>query len=171
MRKVKRYFSGIIAMLLLIASIPLNVFGATTLAITAQPASKTVLEGKSASFSVTATGATSYQWQLNKGSGWVGLSYETCWPGCKSNKLTVTGDAAKNGYKFRCVVSDGSKKINSNEAVLTILMIKTQPSSQTIIEGNSVSFSVAATGAKTYQWQINKGSSWVSLSNNTTWPG
>ena len=70
MRKVKRYFSGIIAILLLVASIPMNVFGATTLAITTQPVSQVVLDGKTVGFSVVATGATSYQWQYNKGTGW-----------------------------------------------------------------------------------------------------
>ncbi|MBR5066177.1 MAG: hypothetical protein IKX08_00870 [Lachnospiraceae bacterium] len=68
MRKVKRYFSGIIAILLLVASIPMNVFGATTLAITTQPVSQVVLDGKTVGFSVVATGATSYQWQYNKGT-------------------------------------------------------------------------------------------------------
>ena len=89
MRKVKRYFSGIIAMLLLVASIPMNVFGATTLAITTQPTSQTIVEGKTVTFSVVATGATSYQWQTYNNSKWTNLS----WTGATTNKMTFTSDA------------------------------------------------------------------------------
>ena len=119
MKKVKRYFSGIIAMLLLVVSIPMNVFGATTLAITTQPSNQTVVAGKTVSFSVAATGATSYQWQTYNGSKWVSLS----WNGAKTNTLKFTSDEKYSGKQFRCVVGDGTNKIATNTVVFKVLKL------------------------------------------------
>ena len=163
MRKVKRYFSGIIAILLLVASIPLNVFGATTLAITTQPTSQTVVEGKTVTFSLAATGATSYQWQIYNGKKWTNLT----WTGATTNKMTFTSAAKQSGKQFRCLVSDGKTKIASDTVVFKALVIETQPTSQTIVEGKTVSFSVDAPNAVSYQWQLLNGKKWTNL----TWTG
>ena len=161
MRKVKRYFSGIIAMLLLVASIPLNVFGATTLAITSQPTPQTVVEGKTVTFSVTATGAKSYQWQTYSNSKWNNLS----WTGATTNKMTFTSDTKYSGKKFRCVISDeNNNKIATDTVVFKALTIKSQPTTQYVIEGKTVTFSVDAPGAASYQWQTYNNSKWTNLS-------
>ena len=160
MKKVKRYFSGIIAMLLLVVSIPMNVFGATTLAITTQPSNQTVVAGKTVSFSVAATGATSYQWQTYNGSKWVSLS----WNGAKTNTLKFTSDEKYSGKQFRCVVGDGTNKIATNTVVFKVLKITTQPTDQFVAVGKKAKFSVVDTGAASYQWQTYNGSKWVNLS-------
>lgn len=45
------------------------------------------------------------------------------------------------------------------------ISIGTQPANQTVIAGNNVSFSVAATNAAGYQWQANTGTGFSNLSN------
>ena len=147
-------------MLLLVVSIPMNVFGATTLAITTQPSNQTVVAGKTVSFSVAATGATSYQWQTYNGSKWVSLS----WNGAKTNTLKFTSDEKYSGKQFRCVVGDGTNKIATNTVVFKVLKITTQPTDQFVAVGKKATFSVVDTGAASYQWQTYNGSKWVNLS-------
>ncbi len=171
MRKVKRYFSGIIAMLLLVASIPMNVFGATTFGITTQPESKTVLDGKTVSFTVAATGATSYQWQINSGSGWKNATNDTVWKGNQTNTLKFTAESKYEKIKFRCLVSDGTNRQFSNTVGFSILSITTQPTNQAVVVGNTAQFTVVAKNATAYQWQYNSGSGWKNATNDTVWKG
>ncbi|MGB7220414.1 MAG: S8 family serine peptidase, partial [Vicinamibacterales bacterium] len=51
--------------------------------------------------------------------------------------------------------------------------IVTQPISQTVDAGQNASFTTAATGTPTYQWQVstNGGSSWTSLTNSAPYSG
>ena len=87
--------------------------------ITTQPASTSVTAGNTAAFTVAATGATGYQWQVstNGGASWVNS-------GAKGNKtatLSFTAAVAHNGYRFRCVVTgSGGQSVTSNAAVLTV---------------------------------------------------
>ena len=172
MRKVKRFFSGIIALLLLIASIPMNVFGATSLTITSQPTNQSVIEGKTVKFTVGATGATSYQWQVDTGSGWKNLSNETTWKGYNTSVLSFVSKASYLNYKFRCVVKDnGGGKVISDVVKFEFFKITSQPTNQSVISGKPVTFTVGASGAQTYQWQVDTGSGWKNLTNATTWKG
>ncbi len=127
-------------------------------AITSQPTlTQTVCVASAVSFSVTATGTgLSYQWYkgatiLNNGGSISGATSATL-----TINSVVTGDAATN---YRCVVSGLSPcaAVTSNNASLVVNQlpaITSQPTaSQTICSGNSVSFSVTATGTGlTYQW-------------------
>jgi Immunoglobulin domain/Immunoglobulin I-set domain len=126
-------------------------------AITAQPASKAVTPGQTATFSVTATGATplTYQWQKNTTNitGATSSSYTT--------PATTTTD---NGSQFRVVVTNSAGSATSNPATLTVSStttaapkITTQPANQTVAVGQAATFNVVVTGAPspTYQWQKN----------------
>jgi hypothetical protein len=126
-------------------------------AITAQPASKAVTPGQTATFSVTATGATplTYQWQKNTTNitGAFSSSYTT--------PATTTTD---NGSQFRVVVTNSAGSATSNPATLTVSStttaapkITTQPANQTVAVGQAATFNVVITGAPspTYQWQKN----------------
>lgn len=124
--------------------------------ITAQPANQSVVVGQSATFSVTATGnpAPTYQWR--KGgvaiAGGTASSYTT--------PLSVIGDS---GSTFDVVVTNSIGSVTSAGATLTVNpapvapTISTQPASQTVASGASVTFSVVATGTPTptYQWYKN----------------
>ena len=125
--------------------------------------------GKDVTFSITATGnGLKYQWQASKDKGvtWT----NSCMTGNKTNTLTVSAVASRNGYKFRCIVTDASgKTVTSNAATLTIgssteLKITSQPANVTAKAGANVTFSITATGSGLkYQWQASKdgGKTWT----------
>jgi len=119
--------------------------------ITTQPSNQTVLQGQPATFSVVASGNAplTYQWQRNQ----VNISNAT-----SSSYTLPTAMFADNGAKFRVVVTNGGGSVTSNEATLTVNAppaITTQPSNQTVLQGQPATFSVVASGSPTltYQWQ------------------
>lgn len=74
-----------------------------------------------------------------------------------------------NGVYVRCVVYNSMGRVTSDTVqfhLATEPSIATQPSDKTATEGKTASFSVAATGGPTpdYQWQINRGSGWSDIS-------
>lgn len=76
--------------------------------ITNQPASQTGNAGSSVSFSVTASGLATYQWQSNIGSGgtFIDLPNTGQYSGVTSNTLTVSSlTAINNNQLFRCLVT------------------------------------------------------------------
>ena len=133
--------------------------------ITAQPADKSAPIGGTAKFTVKATGAgLTYQWQYKAagGSYWNACSFE----GNQTRTLSVPVTAARNGYQYRCVITDANgSKTYSNAAKLTVkTTITAQPESVTASAGETVKFTVKATGVGlTYQWQYKTatGTNWV----------
>ena len=129
--------------------------------ITTQPTSKTAAAGTDVKFKVAATGATSYQWQYRKSAS--GTWYNSTSTGNKTATLTVTATEARNGFQFRCKVTNAAGTTNSSYAKLTVVTkptITTQPTSRTVTAGTTVKFKVAATGGGlSYQWQYRKSSS------------
>ena len=125
-------------------------------AITTQPASQTVIAGKTASFAVAATGTAplTYQWSKNGAA----ISGAT-----SSTYTTPAETTADNNAQFTVAVSNSAGSATSNAAVLTVTSpavapaITTQPASQSVIAGKTASFTVAATGTAplTYQWSKN----------------
>ncbi|WP_394344711.1 beta strand repeat-containing protein, partial [Chryseobacterium echinoideorum] len=108
--------------------------------INSQPINKTTCANATTSFSVTATGATSYQWYQNSGSGFTALSNTAPFSGVTTNTLTITGVIpAMNGYQYRCVASNSSGSATSNSASLTV----------TNISGTTVVTNVACNGGST----------------------
>ena len=145
---------------------------ATPLFITAQPANKTGSGGANVTFTVTAKGdGLTYQWQFMKpGGSWAATSAT----GNKTATLTVPATADRNGYQYRCVVTDKyGNKVTSTAAKLTTtvsLAITTQPTNKTAVAGAEVKFTVKATGTGlTYQWQyrVSSTAAW----NNTSATG
>jgi hypothetical protein len=121
--------------------------------ITTQPTSQTVTAGQTATFSVTASGTSplSYQWNKNGAA----ISGAT-----SSSYTTPATTSADNGAQFTVVVSNSVGSVTSNIAILTVNTppsLTTQPVSQTVIVGQTATFSVAATGTAplSYQWRKN----------------
>ena len=126
-------------------------------AITAQPTSKTVNAGSTAQFKVTATGATSYQWYYRTSStgSWTAVAASSG----KTSTYKLTAAARHNGYQYRCLVKNASGSVYSNTVTLTVNgkpAITAQPTNKTVNAGSTASFSVAATGATSYQWYYRK---------------
>ncbi|MBQ3481849.1 MAG: leucine-rich repeat protein [Oscillospiraceae bacterium] len=137
----------------------LTVTSASKPTITAHPSNKTAAAGTNATFKVTATGATSYQWQYRTGNSgtWANIT-STAYSGLKSATMTVPATTARNGYQFRCAVSNANGTTYSNGATLTVTSsskptITAQPSNKSAAVGATAKFTVAATGATGYQWQ------------------
>jgi hypothetical protein len=132
--------------------------------ITSQPASLTVADGTSATFTVVATGTTlTYQWErsLDQGVSWSDVSDAI------SNTLTITADAAANqGARFRCAVTGGGT-VRSASAVLNVLaapVFTTQPLSLSVALDAVAVFSVQATANPTFQWQRrDSGGTWSNV--------
>src|SRR5208283_1654421 len=80
--------------------------------------------------------------------------------GATSASYTIASAAAGNAGTYRVVATNSAGTVTSSGAVLTVTaapVITTQPVSQTVGAGSSVTFTVVANGtpAPTYQWQKN----------------
>ena len=124
--------------------------------VTTQPANQTVTAGQTAAFSVAATGTAplAYQWKKNG----VAISGAV-----SSDYTTPTTANSDNGAQFIVLVSNSVGSVTSGAAMLSVNAgavapsITTQPTSQTVMTGQTATFSVAATGTGplSYQWQKN----------------
>ena len=134
-----------------------------TLSLITQPEDVIIIENKTVRFCVEAQGSDlTYRWQISKDNG------ET-W---KNTPVTAVQYSIKalmerNGWKFRCVVTDGDgNSVTSNEVTLTVqpaVSITSQPEDVTIIENKTARFCVEAQGSNlSYRWQISKddGETW-----------
>ncbi|MEP7116740.1 MAG: hypothetical protein ABI880_04120 [Acidobacteriota bacterium] len=142
-----------------------------TLAITSQPANQSALSGASATFSVTATGATSYRWQRFNAGAWADIA------GATGTSYTLTADPSVNGQQFRVIVSDGSNLVTSTPATLTVTIvivaasIQTEPQNIAVTEGADAGFSVGAGGTSpALRWQIStdNGGNWADIVGATS---
>jgi len=124
--------------------------------ITTQPADQTVTEGDIATFTVAATssGSLTYQWQEFIAAVWQDISGET-----SASFATLATVLADDGRQFRCELTNPVGSVTSDSAALTVNMalptITFQPAGQTVVEGQTATFIVAATstGPMTYQWR------------------
>ncbi len=134
-------------------------------AITTQPLSQSVGTGTNVTFTAAATGnpVPSFQW---KKAG-------TDIPGATSASLVLSNVALTDAGSYTVVASNGiGSAVTSNAAVLTVsdgVTISTQPQSQTVTAGASVTFTVVAGGTAplAYQWQ--KGGTDISGATNSTY--
>ena len=125
------------------------------LSITTQPMSATVAAGGTAKFSVSATGATSYQWYYRKSATGTWLTVKE--DDAKTTQITVMGTAANNGYQYRCKVMNDEEYIYSVTVTLKVKpKITVQPTDKTVAVGATTSFAVTAQNATSYQWYYRK---------------
>ena len=148
--------------------------------VTAQPTNSNITSGNNTSFSITASNANSYQWQVNNGSGWSNISNTGIYSGATTGTLSLTAaNNTYNSYQYRCIISNsGNCADTSNSATLSVSgsapSISSHPSNSTICEGDNTSFSVTASGTSlTYQWQVsnNGGSTYSNVSNGAVYSG
>lgn len=85
-------------------------------AITAQPTNDTVADGGTAEFTVVATGATSYNWELSTDGGTVYAPVV----GATSATYSFTAASADTGNKYRVVVSNANGSVTSSVVTLTV---------------------------------------------------
>ena len=81
-------------------------------------------------FTVTATGAESYQWQYSKNGGNTWLNSPTG----KTATFSFTATTAMNGRQYRCVVTNSAGDTVSNAATLTVIIQQSDPDNNTTEE-------------------------------------
>ena len=145
-------------------------------AITAHPSSTSVCLGGNATFSVTATNATGYQWQVDQGAGFGPISNNAQFSGVTTSTLTITGATAElGGYAYRVVVTGGCNPIatsaNVNLTIDSAPSITGQPSASSVCQGANTTFTATASNATGYQWQVDQGLGFTDISNNATYSG
>ncbi|MDF2722768.1 MAG: hypothetical protein K0Q59_2443, partial [Paenibacillus sp.] len=127
-------------------------------AISSQPVDEVVGTGGDAVFTVVATDAIVYQWQVNEGSGFVNIADAAPYSGATTATLSIAGaSASMNGYTYRVVATGGANPAAvSDSAALTVVSKPAAPIVQAAIAGdakvnltwNAVS---GATGYKVYR--------------------
>ena len=124
--------------------------------ISAPPDNQSVVAGKTATFSVQASGSgtLSYQWKKN------GTDIPT--NATSSSYTTPAASIADNGAKYSVSVSNSVGTVTSNTATLEVVAkpvaatITTQPADQSVITGQTATFLVKAAGTSlSYQWKKN----------------
>ena len=153
------------------------------LAITTQPESVTVEAGKTATFTVAASGGKApytYTWQMPSGTNWVDVPNGSGYSGQGTD--TFNFDTESPVYtRVRCVVSDANgNTVTSDAAEITVeaaaipLSITTQPKDTTVEAGETATFTVEASGGQapyTYTWQMPSGKNWVDVPNGSGYSG
>lgn len=119
--------------------------------ITDQPDSVSVAEGSTATFSVTATNATGYQWQLDSGAGYANISGAT-----SSSYTTPTLVANDHGNLYRCVVTGPGGSATSTAATLSVEL-----------QGDVY---VSTTGNDSNDG-LTRATAWLTISRLNTWAG
>jgi hypothetical protein len=124
--------------------------------ISAQPANRSVCAGTSATFSVTATNAVSYQWQSWNGTAWTDIS------GATAATFTVSNAAvSQNNTSYRVRVIGLCTTVISNHATLQVNpnpTVSITPSiPPALLPGQTLTLTAQPNpaGGGSYQWQLN----------------
>ncbi len=144
---------------------------------TTQPGNQTVVLGGNATFLSAADGNATYQWQLKHGSGnFSNLTDDSTYSGVMTANLTVTNaTATMDGDQLQVIATNGAGSNTSDVALLTVNSppaFTLQPGNQTILVGGNATFTSAAGGNATFQWQLKHGSgNFGNLSESSTYVG
>jgi mono/diheme cytochrome c family protein len=118
--------------------------------LTGEPQDTSVTVGGTAVFTVTAEGATRYQW--------VRGAMDTI-SGATSPTLTLSNvSLAFEGTSYKCYVGNATGNVVTRTALLNVFdpamppVITMQPASTSVAQGGTATFTIAASGATSYQW-------------------
>jgi hypothetical protein len=123
--------------------------------IISQPASITVTQGSTATFSAVATGSSlTYQWRFN------GAAI----PGATDSALALSNAVPAMAGNYALVLSNASSTLTSMVASLSVVAtqvlqapnISAQPANLSVFQGEDAAFSVAASGSAplAFQWRF-----------------
>jgi hypothetical protein len=132
-------------------------------AVTRQPAAQTVYAGEAATFTAWAFGNTTpaVQWQVSGDGG----EMFTNLPGADAMTLSFAAQQSNNGQLYRAIFTTTANGMQTQTATHAVLLtvrtpsltpvIITEPSAQTVLAGQTVSFTAAAVASPglSIQWQ------------------
>lgn len=135
----------------------------------------TICEGENASITVIASGSNlQYQWQENKGGimGFVNLSDGGMYAGTHTDKLIINGVGSSfEGTTYRCMVTGDCpplaySAIREMHVIQDKSVIDNPRDTAVVVDGFGY-FAVSAVGtAISYQWQVDNGQGFQSISDN-----
>lgn len=103
----------------IISSIAVLTVGTPTVLLS--PASQATCVGFNVSFLAAFNNPTSYQWQVNTGSGFTNVTNGATYSGATTSSLQVlSATAAMDGYQYRCVGTRGTCTNATSPALLTV---------------------------------------------------
>jgi hypothetical protein len=123
-----------------------NICGASKM-IT-HPQDTAVSYNTSATFRIKALYADQYQWQVNKGNGFMDLADDITYSGVQTNTLHIKeASSSISGYQYRCYVSNESGRDTSYSATLKVTdleapTIDSIPENQTLYVSDSCHISI-----------------------------
>ncbi|MGJ8551013.1 GEVED domain-containing protein [Winogradskyella wichelsiae] len=110
---------------------PFNLEINNPIAITSQPENTSATTGANATFSVVATNAVSYQWQVNTGSGWNNV---TGGSGATTDTYTTAATSTPmDGNQYRSILTNSCG--NTTSSVVTLNLTNEAPNNVRNIQG------------------------------------
>jgi hypothetical protein len=92
--------------------------------ISVQPTPQTITYGSNASFTVETNGisTTTYQWQVNSGSGFTTITDSPTYSGANSSTLVIIKPiVSMSGYQYHCIVSGTCNPSTTSDAATIIV--------------------------------------------------
>ena len=150
--------------------------------ITSQPTDQIVCDGDIAQFSVNTSNADIFQWQVSSDNGTTFNDFSNggIYSGTGTSMLTINPtNTSLDGYQYRLKSSTSINTcppVISNAAVLSVggfVSITSQPIDTNVFVGDTANFSVIASYANAYQWQvsIDNGVSFTNLIDDANYSG
>lgn len=142
-------------------------------AVTAQPVDVVIVEAKSATFTVTASGSPvpQCQWERSGDSGatWVAV------PGATALTYSLVAQDQDHGARFRAKLTNVAGSVTSQPATLTVQTLPSysaQPEDATVLAGQGVAFSATVKGrpTPTLSWErsLDGGQTWTPAAGSTS---
>jgi gliding motility-associated-like protein len=128
------------------------------------PADNTICAGGNTAFTLTATGATGYQWQASTGAGFTDLSNDAVYGGTTTSSLSITAaTVTMNTTQYRCNIVNSCGTFATVPATLAVNTpaaptVAVATTTNAICAGSTTTFTASATNGGTapvYQWQLN----------------
>ncbi len=151
--------------------------GGSAPSISLQPANQSVMAGQTATFTMSAGAnpAPTVQWQRLPagGSTWTNLTDNGTYLNSTFANFAIYGTTvAMNGDQFRCVATNSLGSATTNPATLTVTSVPpsiySNPASQTVYTGGSVTFNVGVSGTAPFNYQWRKNGSPISNATNAS---
>ena len=162
--KAPRLFVSLLLCLALCLALSPAAFAASPPVITKEPTDVSVVDGKIAKLTVTATGKNlKYQWQSEIDGVWL----NSTGAGADKAALSFKATQALDGSAYRCVVSNDGGSVTSEVVTLKVIRlprITVQPVNADILEDDVAVFFLEAEGSDLqYRWQTVKGGKWADM--------